>query len=107
MIVLTETAAAEVKRIMSEEGVENVVLRLAIKGNGCSGFTWKLELDPETTERDQVFEQHGVRIAVDNRSAMYAEGTTVDFYNDLNKRGFVCSNPSVKSTCGCGSSFSI
>jgi len=112
-ITLTEKAAGEVKRIISEQqqqgsAPEKIYLRMRVVGGGCSGFQNKLDLDPAVNDKmDEVFEQHGVAIAVDKRSLMYLTEVTVDFHDDLNRRGFSISNPAAKSTCGCGSSFSM
>ena len=111
-VILTEKAAAEVKRIISEqagEGApEKIYLRLRVVGGGCSGFQNKLDLDPIVNAKlDEVSEQHGVPIVIDKRSMMYMEKVTVDFHDDLNRRGFSITNPSAKGTCGCGSSFSM
>ena len=112
-ITLTEKAAAEVKRIVSEQTqngnvAEKVYLRMRVVGGGCSGFEHKLDLDPQMNAKlDEVFEFHGVPVVVDKRSLMYLADVTVDYHDDLNKRGFSITNPSAKSTCGCGSSFSM
>ena len=111
-ITLTEKAATEVKRIISEQqngGVqEKIYLRMRVVGGGCSGFQHKLDLDPAVNAKlDDTFELHGVPIVVDKRSLMYLDGVTVDYHDDLNRRGFSISNPQAKSTCGCGSSFSM
>lgn len=108
-ITLTEKAVKEVKRFIAEQNGEGISLRVGVRGGGCSGFQWKLELDPEPPRdgKDVFFEQDGIRIIVDNRSALYVDGTTVDYLNDLNRRGFSCTNERVKTTCGCGSSFSM
>lgn len=112
-ITVTEKAAAEVKRIVEEQkqqgGVEDqIYLRMRVVGGGCSGFQHKLDLDPVFNEKlDEKFEFHGVPVVVDKRSLMYLGDATVDFHDDLNKRGFSITNPSAKSTCGCGSSFSM
>lgn len=108
-INLTEKAASEVKRIVSEQdSKEPLYLRLRVVGGGCSGFQHKLDLDPQVNEKlDDVYEINGVAIVVDKRSQLYLDGVTVDFHDDLNKRGFSVSNPTAKSTCGCGSSFSM
>ena len=112
-ITLTEKAAGEVKRIIQEQqqqgnAPEKIYLRMRVVGGGCSGFQNKLDLDPAVNEKmDEVFEQYGVAIAVDKRSLMYLNDVTIDFHDDLNRRGFSISNPSAKSTCGCGSSFSM
>ena len=112
-ITVTEKAASEVKRIITEQQEsgsfpDKVYLRLRVVGGGCSGFQHKLDLDPQVSDKlDEVFEFHGVPVVVDKRSLMYLSDATVDFHDDLNKRGFSITNPSAKSTCGCGSSFSM
>ena len=112
-IVVTEKAASEVKRIIQDgQGSgsmpEKVYLRLRVVGGGCSGFQHKLDLDPAVNPSlDEVFEFHGVPVVVDKRSLMYLGDAQVDFHDDLNKRGFSVTNPSAKTTCGCGSSFSM
>ena len=112
-ITLTEKAATEVKRIVAEQlagpdAPPEVFLRMSVKGGGCSGFQHKLDLDKEMNPKlDEKFEQHGVAIVIDRRSLMYLNDVVVDFHDDLNKRGFSISNPNAKSTCGCGSSFSM
>jgi iron-sulfur cluster assembly protein len=113
-ITLTEKAAKEVKRIVAEQngegqaqGQEKLYLRMRVVGGGCSGFQHKLDLDQTLTPGDEVFEFHGVPVVVDKRSLMYLGDVTVDFHDDLNRRGFSINNPSAKSTCGCGSSFSM
>ena len=113
-ITVTEKAASEVNRIISEqkqeggEVPEKVYLRLRVVGGGCSGFQHKLDLDPAINEKlDEVFEFHGVPVVVDKRRLMYLDNATVDFHDDLNRRGFSITNPTAKSTCGCGSSFSM
>jgi len=112
-ITVTEKAAHEVKRIIQEQQEtgampEKIYLRLRVVGGGCSGFQHKLDLDPAVSEKlDEVFEFHGVPVVVDRRSLMYLENATVDFHDDLNRRGFSITNPSARSTCGCGSSFSM
>ena len=112
-ITLTEKAASEVKRIVGEQQTngaapEKVCLRMRVVGGGCSGFQHKLDLDPAMNPKlDETFEFHGVPVVVDKRSLMYLDNVTVDFHDDLNRRGFSISNPSAKSTCGCGSSFSM
>jgi iron-sulfur cluster assembly protein len=112
-ITLTEKAAGEVKRIVAEQqqtgsAPEKVYLRMRVVGGGCSGFQHKLDLDPEMNPKlDELFELHGVPVIVDKRSLMYLADVVVDFHDDLNRRGFSISNPNAKSTCGCGSSFSM
>jgi iron-sulfur cluster insertion protein len=112
-ITITEKAAGEVKRILDEQRTtgglpEKVYLRLRVVGGGCSGFQHKLDLDPAVNPKlDETFEFHGIPVVVDKRSLIYLNEVTVDFHDDLNRRGFSINNPSAKSTCGCGSSFSM
>lgn len=108
-ITVTESAASEVKRIIADNGfTEKVYLRVRVQGGGCSGFQNKLDLDQNYNDKtDTLFDIHGIQVVVDKRSMIYLEGATIDFHNDLNKRGFSVSNPQAKSTCGCGSSYSM
>jgi len=111
-INLSEKAASEVARIVSDQqsaGVaEKLYLRVRVVGGGCSGFQHKLDLDPNMNPKlDEVFAIHGVELVVDKRSLLYLDGVNIDFHDDLNKRGFSITNPTAKSTCGCGSSFSM
>ena len=81
---------------------------MRVVGGGCSGYQHKLDLDTNINEKiDEVFEFHGVPVVIDKRSLLYLSDITLDFHNDLNRRGFSFDNPNAKSTCGCGSSFSM
>lgn len=112
-IILTERAASEVKRAIAdyqanEDTTDTLYLRLRVQGGGCSGFQNKLDLDPTYNDKiDHLFDIHGVGVVIDKRSLLYLDGATVDFHDDLNKRGFTVTNPQAKGTCGCGSSFSM
>ena len=111
-IVLTEKAAGEVKKIIADQTAAGETrplhLRMRVVGGGCSGFQHKLDLDPEVNAKlDEIFAIHGVPVVIDKRSLLYLSGVTVDFHDDLNRRGFSITNPQAKGTCGCGSSFSM
>ena len=107
-VTLSEKAALEVKRIIEEQGTpEGVVLRVGVQGGGCSGFAYSLNFDTATTDRDRVTEVHGVKLAVEKKFDPYLDGTVIDFYDGLEKRGFVFNNPNVVKSCGCGSSFQV
>ena len=107
-VTLSEKAAAEVKRIVQEQNLgEDTVLRVGVQGGGCSGFSYSLNFDTETSERDRVTDVHGIRLAVEKKFDPYLDGTVIDFYDGLDKRGFVFNNPNVVKTCGCGSSFQV
>jgi iron-sulfur cluster insertion protein len=104
---LTEKAAEKVKEIKAAEGIEESFgLRMRVVGGGCSGFSYDLYFD-QVTEVDQTFESHGVKLIVDSMSLQYLMGTQVDYVEGLQGAGFKFGNPNVKSTCGCGSSFSV
>jgi iron-sulfur cluster assembly protein len=107
-VTLTEKAASEVKKIITEQNLpEGTVLRVGVQGGGCSGFSYSLGFDSATSERDRVVDVHGVKLAVDKKFDPYLEGTVVDYYDGLEKRGFVFNNPNVVKSCGCGSSFQV
>jgi len=114
-VTVTEKAAAEVRRHIASmieakeiEPGAKLYLRVRVQGGGCSGFQNKLDLDAKYDEKtDHKLEFHGIEVVVDKRSMLYLAGAVVDFHDDLNKRGFTISNPQAKSTCGCGSSYSM
>lgn len=107
-ITLSEKAAGEIKRVMADQGMsENMCLRVGVAGGGCSGFQYALGFDEKCDEtKDLVIEQHGIKVLVDKKSDLFLDGTTVDFYEGLEKRGFTFENPNAVKSCGCGSSFS-
>ena len=106
-IILSERAAAEVKKAMQDPSqTEGTLLRVRVVGGGCSGFSYDLRFDNKFDEKlDSKYEHHGVTVVVDKKSALYLDGTTVDYYEGLEKRGFTFDNPNAVKTCGCGSSF--
>ena len=106
-ITLTEKAASEIKRVIdAQEMGEEALLRVGIAAGGCSGFQYSLGFDTKTdATKDEVSEQHGIRVAVDKKSDLFLDGTTIDYYDGLEKRGFVFDNPNAVKSCGCGSSF--
>lgn len=106
MIELTPKAAEKVKEIRDSEGLGTQGLRVRVLGGGCSGFSYDLYFEDETTELDQSFESHGIPIYVDMMSFQYLEGIEIDYVEGLHGAGFKFLNPQAKSTCGCGSSFS-
>ncbi len=106
-LTLTERAAQEVKTILEQQKLDptGTFLRLAIKGGGCSGFSYSLDLTESKSELDEEFDQHGVKVVCDAKSYLYLNGTTLDFKDEIMGRGFVFNNPNATSSCGCGSSF--
>jgi iron-sulfur cluster assembly protein len=107
-IFLSETAAKEIAKIIQDQELdaEKVRLRVGVKGGGCSGFSYVLDLTESQKETDEVFDQHGIKIICDPKSLLYLNGTRIDFRDELMGRGFVFQNPNATSSCGCGSSFS-
>lgn len=107
-IQLTERAAGEIKSIIQQQNLpsEATRLRVGVKGGGCSGFSYMLDLvEDEPSDNDEQLEAHGVKILVDNKSYLYLNGVEIDFRDEVMGRGFVFKNPNATSTCGCGSSF--
>ena len=107
MITLTEKAIVKIKEMMRKQQVESGGLRVGVIGGGCSGMSYKLDFETQLRPQDQVLEREGVKVFVDPKSLQFLEGTTLDFSDGLNGRGFVFINPQATRTCGCGSSFSV
>jgi iron-sulfur cluster assembly protein len=108
MITLSETAAREISTIIKQQELDaqKIRLRVGVKGGGCSGFSYVLDLTESAKDTDETFEQHGVKVVCDPKSLLYLNGTTIDFKDEIMGRGFVFTNPNASTTCGCGSSFS-
>ena len=107
-VMLTERAAGEVKKVFEDQKFdpESFFLRVGITAGGCSGFNYSLQFDKEFDEaKDARSQQHGVTVVVDKKSNLYLDGTAVDFYDGLEKRGFTFENPNATKSCGCGHSF--
>ncbi|MFY0593591.1 HesB/IscA family protein [Roseivirga sp.] len=108
MITVTDTAKNKIVELRTKEGqADNSNIRVAVQGGGCSGLMYDLEFDAEIKEKDEVFEDKGVKILVDRKSLLYLLGTTLDFSDGLNGKGFQFINPNASRTCGCGESFSV
>jgi iron-sulfur cluster assembly protein len=108
MISVTEKAKERIKTLRIEEGrSENHNIRVSVKGGGCSGLMYDLDFDDVVNPADQVFEDKGVKILVDKKSLLYLLGTTLDFSDGLNGKGFQFINPNASRTCGCGESFAV
>ena len=107
LIKITTLAASKVNEIREAEAIEDAMaLRLRVVGGGCAGFSYDLYFD-ESTEVDRQVYISGVKVVVDEMSLMYLVGTEIDYVEGLQGAGFKFNNPNVKSTCGCGSSFSV
>lgn len=107
-IQLTDKAVGEVKKIMEENNIpSDYVLRIGVKGGGCSGLSYTLGFDNEIREGDKIIDVKGTKLTVDWKSILYLSGTEIDYTDGLNGKGFVFNNPTAKKTCGCGSSFGV
>jgi iron-sulfur cluster assembly protein len=113
-IKITDKAIKEINIAIEEEKTSQEItegklyVRVKVVGGGCSGFQSKLTIEKEINQKlDESYEINGISLVVDKRSAMYIVDATIDFIDDMNSRGFKIENPQAKSTCGCGSSFSM
>ncbi len=109
MIKVSENAKSRIAQLMTEGGFEisQDFVRVGVKSGGCSGLSYELNFDKLLRENDKVFEDIGVKIAVDKKSFLYLVGTTLEYSGGLNGKGFVFQNPNANRTCGCGESFSL
>jgi len=108
MINVTDAAKSEVKRMFKEHDLADSVLRMGVRGGGCSGLSYTLGFDKEVSEYDKVFQvDDGVKVVVDMKSFLYLKGTELDFTTDLIGGGFKFNNPNARKSCGCGSSFQV
>jgi len=107
VILLTENAAQEIRRIMQAENLDDTLrLRVAVEGGGCSGLSYKLGFDHKT-EEDLVCASQGLEIIIDPRHALYLDRCEIDYPQGLDARGFVFTNPNASESCGCGTSFAV
>ena len=107
-ITISEEAAVHVKQFAAAEGKSSADLRVGGKGGGCCGLTYMLEIvDDGPGENDKVIEEHDVKLYVDKKSYVFLAGTVLEYSGGLNGKGFVFNNPNAKTTCGCGTSFSV
>lgn len=107
MISITPSAIEAVKEIQVKENNAQLGLRLAVAGGGCAGFSYKLDLEQNQKEGDLVLEKEGVRFFIDPKSLKLLDGLELDYFRTMSQRGFRFNNPNAKTTCGCGTSFSL
>ena len=106
MIELTESAAGKIKQLAAAKGIADGGLRVKVVGGGCSGLTYKMDVDTPR-DGDKVFERDGAKVVVDRKSFLYLKGTELHYHDELMASGFSLRNPNVKRSCGCGSSFVV
>ncbi|RMH70540.1 MAG: iron-sulfur cluster assembly accessory protein [Gemmatimonadetes bacterium] len=106
-VTLTPQAIQQIKKIIAEENDPNQVLRMGVKGGGCSGLSYVLQLDDYHPEYDQRFEVDGIPIVIDSKSILYIAGMTLDYSTEMLGGGFRFDNPNATKSCGCGTSFAV
>ncbi len=107
MVTLTDTAVSKVKEILQSQEPQPTGLRIAVVGGGCSGFSYSMAFENTPNMLDKTYQYDGLKIFIDQASLLYLDGAQVDYVETLEGSGFKFENPNVKSTCGCGSSFSV
>src|SRR6056297_160468 len=106
-ITLTERAVKQIRKIKEDENLdEELYLRVAVEGGGCSGLSYKLGFDIKTDE-DDIYESRDLEVIVDPKHIIYLNGITIDYPDGLDARGFTFENPNASEACGCGSSFAV
>lgn len=105
-ITLSESAARQIQQALAKHG-SGMALRVGVKHVGCAGFAYTYDYAAEVNADDHLFEAHGAKLLVDEKSLPYLDGSMLDFKKDMFKEGFQFTNPKVKSQCGCGESFNI
>ncbi len=106
-VAITEKAAGKVREFAAKAGKQKWGLKVAVKGGGCSGLTYVLDIVDAPAEEDKVIAQHGVEVFVPKKSFVFLAGMTLDFSDGLNGKGFQFHNPNAKKVCGCGTSFGV
>ena len=104
-LLLTDSAVAKVKSLLTTEGDDDLGLRVAVRPGGCSGFSYEMFFDSDVEEEDTVIDFDGLRVLVDSQSAKRITGATLDYREGLMEAGFSIDNPNVTRSCGCGNSF--
>ncbi len=107
MLQLTERAVTKAKKIRIDNQKEGYGLRIGISSGGCSGLSYKMDFEEKPGENDKVLEFDGLPVFVDPKAFLYLGNVEIDFHSDMMSSGFTFSNPDAKTTCGCGTSFSV
>jgi iron-sulfur cluster assembly protein len=105
MITLTDAAVSQIKEMMKAEGDDHLMLRVGVKGGGCSGLSYGMGFDAEKHEEDTQLEINGLPILIDNESTSIIKGVVIDYKQNMMGGGFTIDNPNAIASCGCGSSF--
>ena len=107
MIQISDSAKNRLFHLMNESKGVNEFVRVGVESGGCSGLSYKLDFDNAKNDDDELIEDNGIKLLVNKKSFLYLVGTTLEFSDGLNGKGFVFKNPNASRTCGCGESFSL
>ena len=107
MINISDSAKNRLIDILNQENEKKQFVRVGVESGGCSGLSYKLDFDDEKNDADELIENNGIKLLIDKKSVLYLAGTTLEFSDGLNGKGFVFNNPNANRTCGCGESFSL
>lgn len=107
MINISNTAKDRLLYLLDKENSNNQFVRVGVESGGCSGLSYKLDFDNTKKDDDELIEDNGIKLLVNKKSYLYLVGTTLEFSDGLNGKGFVFNNPNANRTCGCGESFSL
>ncbi len=107
MITVSENAKKRLLELQHNEEENNEFVRVGVESGGCSGLSYKLDFDKQQNEDDELIESNGIKLLINKKSFLYLVGTTLEFSDGLNGKGFVFNNPNASRTCGCGESFSL
>jgi iron-sulfur cluster assembly protein len=109
MITISDGALEHLKKVMKEEGIGDGThfLRVGVKGGGCSGLSYVMDFETETTETDEIINLPELKVVIDKKSMLYLIGTELQYSSGLNGKGFEWVNPNASRECGCGSSFAV
>ena len=107
MITVSDTAKEHINQMRQAEGQPDGLIRVGVKGGGCSGLQYDMKFDTEIKQGDQVFEDKGIKLVIELKSLLYLYGTELDYSGGLNGKGFFFKNPNASRTCACGESFAL
>ena len=107
MIKISDSAKERLAHLLGEKGKKNSYVRVGVESGGCSGLSYKLDFDNTKKDDDELIEDNGISLLINKKSFLYLVGTTLEFSDGLNGKGFVFNNPNASRTCGCGESFSL
>ena len=107
MIKISDTAKKRLLHLLDNKGKKNPFVRVGVESGGCSGLSYKLDFDNTKNDDDELIEDNEISLLINKKSFLYLVGTTLEFSDGLNGKGFVFNNPNASRTCGCGESFSL